>query len=190
MAAIAAPETRAGKVLPSIDVLNHSRIAAAGMPTISSRRAGLFARLKSWAVSFASWDRATQATREPQVQAAWHQERSEAVSSSRVVQFPRSDQAYLRRLGSDMKARFASLGVGDFAPFIFEIDPALSSRFWIDPVAYVDLINSHPGFRIVIDDEMFGYLTFQTDDFDSIHTLVCHYVLASLTARLRSGDAQ
>lgn len=190
MAAIAAPETRPGKILPTIDVLDHSRTATAGMSTHSSKWTGLVARLKSWAVAFVSRDSATEITRQPQILTAWRQERPETVPNSKVVHFPRSDQVYLRRLGSDMKARFASLGVGDFAPFIFEIDPVLSSRLWIDPVAYVDLIDSHPGFRIVIDDEMFGYMTFQTDDFDSIHTLVCHYVLASLTARLRSGDAK
>jgi hypothetical protein len=52
------------------------------------------------------------------------------------------------------------------------------------------MMSSQPGFRIVIDDEMFGYITLETEDFDSIHTLVCHYVLACLTARFRSGDAE
>ncbi|MFX8429714.1 hypothetical protein ABTL63_19300, partial [Acinetobacter baumannii] len=89
----------------------------------------------------------------------------------KIVSFPGSAQVYLRRLAVDMRARFASLGVDDFAPFIFEIDRTLGSRFWIDPVAYVEMMSSQPGFRIVIDDEMFGYITLETEDFDSIHTL-------------------
>lgn len=89
-----------------------------------------------------------------------------------------------------MRARFASLGVDDFSPFIFEFDGANGSRLLIDPVTYVDAKSSRPGFRIVIDDEMFGYMTLETDDFESIHTLVCHYVLACLSLRLRNGEPE
>lgn len=108
----------------------------------------------------------------------------------KIVHFPGSDQASLRKLAADMRARFASLGVDDFSPFILEVDHANSSRFLIDPVAHVEAKDSQPGFRIMIDDEMFGYMTVETEDFESIHTLVCHYVLARLTARLRNGDAE
>ena len=89
-----------------------------------------------------------------------------------------------------MKARFASLGLVDFAPFILDVDPVISSRLWIDPVAYVESRNSQSGFRIVIDDVASGALTFETHDFDLMHGLVCHYIFACLTEPLRSGAAE
>ncbi|MFT6670543.1 MAG: hypothetical protein ACJAVZ_002013 [Afipia broomeae] len=170
---------------PISDVLEDSRVATVGIG-----RTSLLARLKSWTVSFVSPDTAVQLTRVPQLRTVRGQADAQFVPSCKIVSFPGSAQVYLRRLAVDMRARFASLGVDDFAPFIFEIDRTLGSRFWIDPVAYVEMMSSQPGFRIVIDDEMFGYITLETEDFDSIHTLVCHYVLACLTARFRSGDAE
>jgi hypothetical protein len=176
--------------MPAIDVLKHDDASPARARGHAAMWIEIFGRLKTWAVGFVSRDRAMQMTRTPETQPAWFRERLEIVSSNKVVRFPRSDQASLRRLRADMRARFASLGVGDFSPFIFEIDAALPSRLWIDPVTYVDVMKSQSGFRIVIDDEMFGYMAFETDDFESILTLVCHYVLACLTARLRGGDAE
>lgn len=185
MATIAAPKARIEKMTPESDVFKHRSGATAVIG-----RAGLLARLKSWAVSFVSPDTAVQLTRPTQLQTMPGQADGQIVPGGKIVLFPGSDQASLRRLALDMRARFASLGVDDFSPFIFDVDRTLGSRFWIDPVAYVDLLNSQPGFRIVIDDETFGYLTLETEDFESIHSLVCHYVLACLTTRLRKEDAE
>lgn len=170
---------------PISDVLKQGGVATAAV-----ERTGLLGRLKSWASSFVSPDTNVQPTRVPQPRMVRGHTDAQLAPGCKIVPFPGSDRASLRRLAVDMRVRFASLGIDDFAPFIFDIDAALGSRFWIDPIAYVELLSSQPGFRIVIDDEMFGYMTLETEDFDSIHTLVCHYVLACLTARLRSGDAE
>ncbi|HWV51682.1 hypothetical protein [Pseudorhodoplanes sp.] len=170
---------------PRRDVFKHGRNSAADIG-----RVGLLARLRSWAVSFISPDATVRVTHLAPLQNVRRRDHAQFDPSCKIFQFPGSDQASLRRLAVDMKARFASLGVDDFSPFIFDVDRTLGSRFWIDPVAYVDLLNSQPGFRIVIDDEMFGYMTLETVDFESVHTLVCHYVIACLTARLRNGEAE
>ncbi len=112
-----------------------------------------------------------------------------AAQGATILAFPSSGYARLAHLASDLRSRFASLGLTDFAPFILEFDPLVRSRLWIDPVAFIEFCGPQNSYRIVVVDTFQGRVMIETPDFGSIASLAGHYIFACLVGSDRSGDA-
>lgn len=153
---------------------------------VAAKRHGMLPRLKSW-INSISERRAAEQAEIPLPQATSRDELEPALQSATILLFPPSAYGRLDRLASDLRARFGSLGLTDFAPFILEFDRAIKSRLWIDPVAFVEFCAPQSGYRIVVGSSFQERVTIETSDFASIESLARHYIVSCLVGADRGG---
>jgi hypothetical protein len=157
---------------------------------VVAKRNGMLLRLRSWISSISergAMDRAVMPL--PVPHASNRNELQPAAQGATILLFPSSAYGGLGRLASDLRARFASLGLTDFAPFVLEFDHAVKSRLWIDHVAFVEFCAPQRGYRIVIGDSFQERVTIETSDFASIESLARHYIVSCFVEADRIGGA-
>ncbi len=158
--------------------------------TVAAKRNGMLLRLKSWIASISERGVMPREAIPLPVSQLLHQnnERPAALGATILV-FPSSGYARLAHLASDLRSRFASLGLTDFAPFILEFDPVVRSRLWIDLVAFIEFCGPENRYRMLAGDAFQGRAMVETSDFGLIASLAGHYILACLIGVDCSGDA-
>jgi hypothetical protein len=101
---------------------------------------------------------------------------AESKATAVMLAFPTNGYGNLIRLERSLKARFASLGITDYAPFILKTVPGAMPRLWLDANAFVEFCHAQRGYRFVFDNGSQSRITFESNDFASVESLIGHYI--------------